>query len=78
MQISSSEKTIILSLVSDGGNYSHVLNKYAEKDPPWRILVTLSANHQLRNHFDKVIVLPGVWMKPVPKHNNSQKKEHVF
>ncbi len=55
------KSVIILFSVSDGGNYSYVLNKYAEKaDPPWRILITLSANHQLRDHFDQVIVLPGV------------------
>lgn len=52
---------VMLFSVSSGGNYSYVLEKYAARtNPPYRVLVTLSANHPLAGYFDQVIVLPGL------------------
>ncbi len=56
-----SKTAIVFFSVSDGGTYSYILNKYANKaDAPWCVLITLSANHPLRSLFDQVIVLPSI------------------
>lgn len=52
---------VMLFSVSNGGNYSYVLEKYAEKPhPPYRVLVTMTPNHPLSGYFDQVIILPGL------------------
>lgn len=52
---------VLLFSVSNGGNYSYVLEKWAAKtNPPYRVLVTMTPRHPLAEYFDQVIVLPGL------------------